>query len=111
MCVEDKDKDFFNVIEKFSVGDVLGLSFRNKGFTYFFEGLCIAIKGKSFLSPETKVIVRNILSDVGIELNFSFFYNRAFFLKNNSFKRKRVFYSRAKLYYVRHKLNRESRIL
>lgn len=96
---------------KFNVGDVVGLSFRNKGLTYFFEGICLSVKGKNFSSPETSFIIRNILSDVGIELNFSFFYNRTFFFKNNSFKRKQTFYSHSKLYYVRNKLNRESRII
>lgn len=95
----------------FSVGDILGLSFRNKGLTYFFEGICIAIKSKKFANPETSFILRNILSDVGIELTVSYFYNRAFFLKVNNFKRKKFFYSRSKLYYVRTKLNRESRIV
>lgn len=103
-------KKSFN-LTRFFVGDVLGLSFRNKGLTYFFEGICIAIKGKKFYSPETSFVLRNILSDVGIELNVAYFYNRAFFLKVNNFKRKKNFYSRSKLYYVRNKLNRESRII
>lgn len=109
MIVENKFKSLN--LNRFFVGDVLGLSFRNKGLTYFFEGICIAIKGKKFHSPETSFILRNILSDVGIELNVAYFYNRAFFLKVNNFKRKKNFYSRSKLYYVRNKLNRESRIV
>lgn len=32
----------FVSFNKFSVGDVLGLSFRRKGLTFFYEGLCIA---------------------------------------------------------------------
>lgn len=99
------------VINKFNVGDVLGLSFRNKGLTYFFEGICIGIKNKGLNNSNTTFILRNILADVGIELNFSYFYNRAFFLKVNNFKRKKFLYNRSKLYYVRNKLNRESRII
>ncbi len=98
-------------LDRFNVGDILSLSFRNKGLIYFFEGICIAIKGKQFINTETSFIVRNILSDVGIELNCSFFYNRMFSLKINNFKRKKIFYPRSKLYYVRNKLNRESRII
>ena len=97
--------------KKFYIGDILGLSFRHKGLIYFFEGICIAIKGKSFVNAETTYIVRNVLSDIGIELNCSFFYNRTFFLRISNFKRKKVFYSRSKLYYVRNKLNRESRVV
>lgn len=100
-----------NSFNRFCVGDILSLSFRNKGLIYFFEGICISIKGKNFISPETSFIVRNILSDVGIELNCSFFYNRMFSLKINNFKRKKIYYPRSKLYYVRNKLNRESRIV
>ena len=100
-----------NTLNRFYVGDILGLSFRNKGLTYFFEGICIAIKNKKFYSPETSFVLRNILSDVGIELSVAYFYNRAFFLKVNNFKRKKYFYSRSKLYYIRNKLNRESRVV
>ena len=100
-----------NSFNKFVIGDILSLSFRHKGLIYFFEGLCIAIKGKNFIDTETSFIVRNILSDVGIELNCSFFYNRMFSLKINNFKRKKISYPRSKLYYVRNKLNRESRII
>lgn len=94
----------------FLIGDILGLSFRNKGYSYSFEGLCIAVRKKKVLSPETSLVLRNILGDVGIELTFSFFYNRVFFLRVNNFKRKKLTYSRAKLFYVRHKLNKASRV-
>src|SRR3546814_11097297 len=100
-----------NYFNKFTVGDILSLSFRHKGLIYFFEGLCIAIKGEKFVNTETAFIIRNILSDVGIELNCSFFFNRMFSLKLNNFKRKKVFYPLYKLYYVRNKLIRESRFV
>jgi len=94
----------------FVIGDILGLSFRNKGYSYSFEGLCIAIRKKKSLSPETSLVLRNILGDVGIEFTFSFFYNRVFYMRVNNFKRKKLTYSRAKLFYVRHKLNKASRV-
>lgn len=96
---------------RFNVGDVLGLSFHHKGFNYFFEGICISLKRKAFDCPESSLVLRNILSDVGVELTLSYFYNRSFFIKVNSFKRKKIFYGRSKLYYVRNKLNRHSRII
>lgn len=98
-------------LTKFNIGDILGLSFRSKGSSYFFEGICIALKNKGFYCPESSLILRNILSDVGVELTVSYFYNRSFFIKINSFKRKKIFYGRSKLYYVRNKLNRQSRII
>jgi ribosomal protein L19 len=95
----------------FNTGDVVSLSFRNKGLNYFFEGICISIKYKSFLSPECSFILRNILSGVGVELNLSFFYNRLFSLKLNSYKKKRSSYFKSKLFFIRYKLNRTSRVL
>jgi len=34
------------VIRPFITGDVLALSFRNRGLNYFFERICISIKKK-----------------------------------------------------------------
>src|SRR3546814_19542507 len=96
-----------NYFNKFTVGDILSLSFRHKGLIYFFEGLCIAIKGKKFVNTETAFIIRNILSDVGIELNCSFFIIIMFFLKLNNFKQKKVYYMIFMLNYVRNKLKRK----
>jgi len=94
----------------FLIGDILGLSFRNKGYSYSFEGLCIAVRKKKALNPETSLVLRNVLGDVGVELTFSYYYNRVFFLRVNNFKRKKLTYPRAKLFYVRHKLNKASRV-
>lgn len=94
----------------FVPGDVLGLSYKNKGLTYFFEGLCIAIRGKNFKTLNATFILRNVLSDVGIELTCSFFYNRAFSAKVNKYKRKQLMYVKSKLFYIRHKLNKKSRV-
>jgi len=65
-------------IVPFVIGDVLGLSFCNKGYSFSFEGLCIAIRKKKLVSPETSFILRNIIGGIGIEVSFSFFYNRVF---------------------------------
>jgi len=94
----------------FIVGDVLGLSFCNKGYSFSFEGLCIAIRKRKVVSPETTFILRNIIAGVGIEVSFSFFYNRVFSLRLNNFKRKKISYVRSKLFYVRHKLSNASRV-
>jgi len=95
----------------FSAGDILALSFRNKGSNYFFEGICIAVRKKKLMHPESTLILRNILGAVGIEVSFSYFCNRVFILRLNSFKRKKISYARVKLYYIRHKLGQASRVV
>jgi ribosomal protein L19 len=93
----------------FKVGDVLGLSVRNRGHIFFFEGLCIALYGKLF-SVEASFILRNVLANVGIEILVSYYYNRVFLFKIQNFKRKKADYLRAKLYYLREKGSHSSRI-
>ena len=83
----------------FDVGDILSLFFRSDYLSFYFQGLCIAIKKPN--SPDFSFVVRNILSGVGIEFNLSFFYNRTFFFKVNDFRRKEFYYPHAKLYYLK----------
>jgi len=78
---------------------------------YFFEGICIAVRKKKLMHPESTLILRNILGAVGIEVSFSYFCNRVFILRLNSFKRKKISYARVKLYYIRHKLGQASRVV
>jgi ribosomal protein L19 len=96
---------------KFSVGDILIVFYWVKGLLFRFEGICIALKKKNLLNVNTTLILRNVLSSIGVELAISYYYNRLFYLKFSDFKRKKFIYNRAKLYYLRNKLNRESRIL
>lgn len=96
---------------KFTVGDILIVFFWVKGLLYRFEGICIALKKRNLLNVNTTLILRNVLSSIGVELRISYYYNRLFYLKFSDFKRKKFIYNRAKLYYLRNKLNRESRIL
>ena len=96
---------------KFTVGDILIVFFWVKGLLYRFEGICIALKKRNLLNVNTTLILRNVLSSIGVEFCISYYYNRLFYLKFSDFKRKKFIYNRAKLYYLRNKLNRESRIL
>lgn len=89
----------------FNVGDILSIAFANKGRIYVFEGICIALRRKSFLSPNTSVVLRNVISSIGIEFIISYFCNRAYNLRIKDFQRKKFTYKRAKLFYIRHKLN------
>ena len=86
-------------LEIFDVGDVVGLYFRTKLITSFFEGICLA-KKKS-LTPNFSFILRNALSKVNLELNVTFHYNRTFLYRINDFKRKVHIYRMAKLYQLR----------
>ncbi len=95
---------------KFNVGDILIVFFWVKGLLYRFEGICISLKKRNLLNIDTTLILRNVLSSIGVELCISYYYNRLFYLKFSDFKRKKFIYNKAKLYYLRKKLNRESRI-
>ncbi len=99
-----------HMVSQFIVGDVVSVVFRNKSFGYSFEGICLGIKKKFLIGPESSFILRNILGGVGIELLISFFYNRIFLLKISSYKRKKLFYGHARIYFIRYKLNKHSRI-
>lgn len=101
----------FKSILKFSVGDVLIVFFWVKGLLYRFEGICICIRNKNIKKVNTSLILRNVLSSIGVELCISYYYNRLFYLKFSDFKRKKFIYNKAKLYYLRSKLNKASRIL
>ena len=101
---------FYNLL-KFNVGDILIVFFWVKGLLYRFEGICISLKKRNLLNVNSILVLRNVLSNIGIELCISYYYNRLFYLKFSDFKRKKFIYNRAKLYYLRNKLNKESRII
>jgi len=98
--------DVFPVV----VGDIIAISFWKAAIVYKFEGICIAIKKKSLLNINTSLIIRNVISGVGIEVVVSFFMNRVFSLSILDYQRKQFLYRKSKLYYLRGKLNRASRV-
>lgn len=102
-------KGFYNAL-KIVPGDILSIYFRNQGLLYSFEGICIGIKGKNFINPESSIILRNVLSSISIELTLSFYYVRIFFSRFDDYKRKKFSYTRSKLFFLRKKLNKYSRI-
>jgi len=89
-------------------GDIIYLTYTKNYFPFFFEGICLGLR--KFKTPNASIILRNIISGIGIELIISYYYNRIYFLETNDHKRKRFFYTTAKIYYVRYGLNRASRI-
>jgi len=62
------------------------------------------------LNINTSLIIRNVISGVGIEVVVSFFMNRVFSLSILDYQRKQFLYRKSKLYYLRGKLNRASRV-
>src|ERR1700749_740636 len=94
----------------FLVGDIIEFLFIYKSVPLLYSGICIAIRKKSFLVPNTTIILRNIIMKVAIEITVSFFYNRLYKLKFLDYKRKFYFFNKNKIFFLRKRLNRESKI-
>lgn len=62
-------------------------------------------------SPNSVLVLRNVLYGTGVEVCALYFLNRLYpNLFMSDYKRKRFAYFRAKLYYLRDKENQESRV-
>jgi ribosomal protein L19 len=94
----------------FSVGDIIEFLFLYKSVPLLYSGICIAIRKKAFIVPNTTIILRNIIMKVAIEIIVSFFPNRIYKLKFLDYKRKIYFFNKNKLFFIRKRLNRESRV-
>jgi len=100
-----------NVGKKFTRGDILTINFWSKICNYHFEGICLSLKNKNILSPNSTIILRNVLYGTGVELSVSYFLNRLYRnLKMSDYKRKKFIYRSSKLYYLRLKNNTRSRV-
>jgi len=86
----------------FQGGDILKLIFSRGGYGYYFEGLCLVLRKRNFLSKHTSLCLRNIIYGVGIEVIASYYLNRLYSLEFSDYKRKRYNYSRHKLRYLAH---------
>lgn len=84
-------------IEKFSLGDIIGLYYRSLLSNNYFEGSCISLR--KYNMPEFTFSLFNIVKSISIEIKLAFYYNRCFFFRINDYKRKAYFYKRSKLYY------------
>ena len=108
-----KNRNFIKGSKKykvFLVGDIIEFLFVYKSVPLLYSGICIAIRKKSFLVPNTTIILRNIIMKVAIEITVSFFYNRLYKLKFFDYKRKFYFFNKNKIFFIRKRLNRESRV-
>ena len=94
----------------FNAGDIVKVVYFRKNYSYVFEGICLGIKKKSFLMPNTSFKLRNIVLGIGIEMIFLFFSKRLYFLKLHDYKRKFKFINKNKLFYLRFVKNQASKV-
>lgn len=94
----------------FNAGDIVKVVYFRKNYSYVFEGICLGIKKKSFLMPNTSFKLRNIVLGIGIEMIFLFFSKRLYFLKLHDYKRKFNFINKNKLFYLRFAKNQASKV-
>lgn len=94
----------------FNAGDIIKVVYFRKNYSYVFEGICLGIKKKSFLLPNTSFKLRNIILGISIEMIFLYFSKRLFFLKLHDYKRKFKFINKNKLFYLRFAKNQASKV-
>jgi ribosomal protein L19 len=85
----------------FKSGDILRVKFLRGGRSYFFEGMCLAIKKKSLSHKDCAILLRNLVNTSCIEITAAYYYNRMYNLVFSDFRRKRNAYVRSKLFYMR----------
>lgn len=93
----------------FRVGDILEVVTFKNNLPFIFEGICLSVRKKSFVSPEVAFLIRNIILGVVIEVSYSYYYNRLYNLRMNDYKKKKLgFIRKSKIYFLRFRTNRES---
>lgn len=93
----------------FNVGDVVAIVFKKSGYYFLFEGLCLAMRNKNFMSPNTSFILCNVLAGVVVEISISYYYHLTFIFRTINSRFNLVTARRSKLHYLRNKLTRGSR--
>lgn len=68
----------FLKVNIFLVGDYLAIVFFSKNSPFPFEGICMAIRKKSLLLPNTSFIIKNSLVGVLIQMVVCYYYNRVY---------------------------------
>lgn len=101
----DRLTGFFDVFLVYP-GDVMEVFFFKKGSSFIFEGLCLGVRRKGLVHPESSIILRSFVSGIGIECIFSYYYNRLYSLRMKDYKNRSFGYMRAKFYFLRDHLKR-----
>lgn len=94
----------------FNAGDIVKVVYFRKSYAYVFEGICLGIRKKSFIDPNTSFFLRNIVLGIAIEMIFSYFSKRLYFLKLQDYKRKFASVNRNKIFFLRKKKNQHSNV-
>jgi ribosomal protein L19 len=94
----------------FKVGDILEIVYMRGRLPLIFTGICICLKKRKMLNPDTGFILRNVIMGVGIEVTFSLFYNRVYKPIFVDFKRKFHNYRKNRLFFVRYRVSRNSKV-
>ncbi len=84
-----------------NVGDFLEVFYFFRGHFLSFEGLCLSIRRKNLLHPETSLYLRNNVQNVWVECSVSFFYNRVYHLKILDYKRKLYSFKKSKWLFLK----------
>lgn len=84
-----------------NVGDFLEVFFFFRGHFLSFEGLCLSIKRKNLINPDTSLFLRNNVQNVWIDCSISFFYNRIYSLKILDYKRKMYSFTKSKWFFIK----------
>jgi ribosomal protein L19 len=88
---------------RFQSGDILEVTITKELEGHMFIGICLGVRKRSLSCPDTMVILRNVISKVGIEIIFSLFENRAYRIRFHDHLRKSFLYAKSKLFYLRHR--------
>jgi ribosomal protein L19 len=94
----------------FLVGDIVKVSFLKSVHPLVFEGICISLKKRGFMTSEVSFILRNVILGVAIEVRVLYFLNRQYLLSLSDFKRKFDSLNKNKLLEIRSGLNRKSKV-
>lgn len=94
----------------FFAGDILKYFYEYGPTSFFFEGICLSLRGRGFGRKQTSFITRNVITRVGVELLIAYYLRRLYKLTFSDHKRKQFFYNKNRLYYIRDRINRESRV-
>jgi len=85
----------------FNAGDFVKVIYFRKSYAYVFEGLCLGIRNKNFISPNTAFILTNTVLGIKIEIIFAYFSKRLYFLKLLDYKIKFDFINRNKIFFLK----------
>lgn len=78
---ERQNKKYSLWFHSLKIGDVLSVVYWKRCIRYGFTGICISIKNKKLLSPNSSLTLRNIIFSIGVEVILLYYYNRIFSLK------------------------------